>query len=102
MARYGDNHRGGRPKGTYLTPRTVKVRDVCRDICEDPEYAADLLVRARTRQLGAMEPVIWAYAYGKPKERVDIQVGVQEDLSQFSAGELAQRLATMAAQLDEV
>jgi hypothetical protein len=102
MARYGTNHAGGRPKGS-LSEKTLQAQAVCRSICEDPEYVASLLQRARSGNLGSMEPVIWAYAWGKPKESVDLRVGrIEDDLSHLSTEELTLRAMEMVRQLREV
>ena len=38
----------------------------------DPAYLAALKRRLLMGTAGAMEPILWAYAYGKPTEKVDI------------------------------
>lgn len=102
MARYGTNHAGGRPPGA-LSEKTLQVQAFCRSVCEDPEYMASILQRARSNNLGSMEPVIWAYAWGKPKETVDLRVGRLEDhLSYLSTEELTLRAMELVKQLGEV
>src|SRR5688500_8794421 len=92
---------GGRPKGS-LNAKTLQIQAFCRSVCEDPEYRESVLKRARAGTLGPMEPVILAYAYGKPKESVDVRVGpLVEDLSQMSIEELTTRAAQLVAQLEE-
>ena len=82
--------------------RTRQIQSFCRSVCEDPLYRRSVLERARTGTLGAMEPVILAYAYGKPKETIELQVGpLEEDLSSLSIEELAQRAEDMTRQLRE-
>jgi hypothetical protein len=39
-----------------------------------------------------MEPVIWAYAYGRPKESIEVQVGPLDALESLSEQELIARL----------
>jgi hypothetical protein len=90
---------GGRPKGA-VNATTRSIQMFCRSICEDPEYRATVLERARNGTLGAMEPVILAYAYGKPKEHVEIAVNSGlEQLSQLSMDELAERAEAIAKEL---
>ena len=94
-------HRGGRPKGA-LNFRTKQIQAFCRSVCEDPLYRKTVIDRARSGTLGPMEPVILAYAYGKPKESIDLHVGpLAEDLSALSIEELAQRAEAMTQQLRE-
>lgn len=101
MARYGDNHRGGRPHGR-VNDRTLEVQRFCRSICEDAEYRASILERARTNNLGSMEPVVWAYGYGRPRETVSLQIGREpEDLSALSPQELKLRAVNVVLQLQE-
>ncbi len=47
---------------------------MCRVIVEDPEYLASLRERALENKLGPMEPLLWHYAHGKPKDRVDVNM----------------------------
>jgi hypothetical protein len=59
----------GRKKGTKNKVRH-EARDAARRILEDPAYVASLQARAQAGQLGPMEPVLWHYAHGKPKDTV--------------------------------
>ena len=94
-------HRGGRPKGS-VNWQTKQVQTFCRSICEDPLYRQDLVERARSGRLGAMEPVIWAYGYGRPKESIDLHVGpLQPDLSELSVVELAELAESLGRQMRE-
>lgn len=72
----GSPKTGGRKKGTP-NKVTVEVKDVCRRLVEDPEYLASLQTRlkAGTMQSG-LESMIWAYAYGKPKESLELSGSV--------------------------
>jgi hypothetical protein len=90
---------GGRPKGS-LSEKTLAVREFCRSVCEDKEYRAAILRRARTNTLGPMEQVIWAYAWGRPKERVEIELSAPSpDLSQLSMQELIMQASELMLQL---
>jgi hypothetical protein len=93
---------GGRPKGA-VSEKTRQIQAFCRSIVEDPEYRETVLRRARSCNLGAMEPVIWAYGYGKPKESVDVRLGriEEEDLNGLSTEELTLRAEDLVRQLRE-
>ena len=92
---------GGRPKGS-LNWKTRQIQAFCRSVVEDHEYRESILDRARKNNLGSMEPVIWAYGYGRPKETVELQLAhAQEDLSGLSIEELAQRAEDLVRQLHE-
>src|SRR5262245_34181833 len=92
---------GGRPKGA-LNLATRSIQAFCRSVAEDPQYRETVLRRDREGTLGAMEPVLLAYAYGKPRESIDLRVGpIEEDLSQLSLSELAERASEITAQLAE-
>jgi hypothetical protein len=60
--------RAGRPQGsqnkTGRDARAMAQRLVC-----DPEYVEGLRVRLIAGKLGALEQVLWAYAFGPPPER---------------------------------
>lgn len=95
---------GGRPKGR-LNDKTLRVQAFCRSVIEDEEYQASILERARTNSLGSMEAVLWAYGYGKPKESIDLRVGVgadvREDLAELTLEELHERARALSAQIDD-
>lgn len=93
---------GGRPKGR-LNDKTLAVQSFCRSVCEDEAYRESILQRARTNTLGSMEPVIWAYGYGRPKDSLDVRFGRlgEEDLSELSMEELTARAEAVLAQARE-
>lgn len=62
----------GRPKGA-LNKRTVAVRDLARGMLEDPDYQAKLIARLKQGRAGLMEPLLWHYGYGKPREDVRLE-----------------------------
>ncbi len=62
----------GRPKGS-LNQRTLEAKAFARQLVSDPTYQQKLQARLLAGEAGAMEPILWAYAYGKPKESVEIQ-----------------------------
>ncbi len=62
----------GRPKGTP-NKATVEARTFCASIVDDPVYQAKLRLRAIAGKLSpVMESLLWYYAKGKPKERVEL------------------------------
>ena len=63
---------GGRTKGTP-NKATVEVREAARQLVEDPEYRENLAKRIRAGIAApGMEALLWHYAYGKPKELVEV------------------------------
>jgi hypothetical protein len=60
----------GRPKGTP-NKVTRAVREIAVGLVEDPAYLASLKVRLEEGKAGAMEPVVWYFAFGKPKETIE-------------------------------
>ncbi len=67
----------GRGKGA-LNKATLEIRLAARQIVEDPTYREKLLAAARARKLApAVECLLLYYAYGKPKDAVDVSVSVQ-------------------------
>ena len=59
---------GGRPKGA-LNRTTLEIRALARSLVEDPEYLAALRRRLAAGKAGPLEPLLFAYAYGRPTER---------------------------------
>lgn len=62
----------GRPKGG-LNKTTVEVRNLARAIVDDPNYRESLVMRLKQGTAPQMETLLWHYAYGKPKETVEVQ-----------------------------
>lgn len=89
----------GRPRATL---KTLQITAFCRSVLEDPEYRTAVLQRARAGTLGSMEQVLYAYAYGRPKEAVEVRVGrIEDDFAQMSYDELALKAAELMRQLTE-
>lgn len=65
----------GRPVGA-LNKRTTEARDLARALVEDPEYRQLLLIRIKVGEAPHMETLLWHYAYGKPKETVELSGGL--------------------------
>ena len=62
---------GGRKKGTP-NKATVEIREASRTLVEDPEYRASLRQRLKRGQAPHMETLLHHYAYGKPREGLDV------------------------------
>jgi hypothetical protein len=73
----------GRAKGS-LNSSTKDVREVARSIVDDPDYRAALCRRIADGTAGPMEALMWHYAYGKPKESLDVtHTGPREILVRY-------------------
>lgn len=57
----------GRRPGTR-NRRTIEAREVAQRLVDDPDYRDELLQRMIDGTAGAMEPLLWYYAKGKPVE----------------------------------
>lgn len=60
----------GRRPGTRRRV-TIEAQLAAAQIVDDPEYRAALRQRMITGTAGAMEPLMWFYAKGKPVDRVE-------------------------------
>ena len=69
---------GGRPPGVP-NKVTSEAKAACNAIVDDPTYRAALFKRMVAGKAGPMEPLVWYYAKGKPKERVEL--GADEKLA---------------------
>ncbi len=61
----------GRPKGCQ-NKHTIEAKALPRGLLNDKTYRRNLQKRLRTGEAGAMEPMLWAYAFGKPKEQLEM------------------------------
>lgn len=52
---------------------TKAVKDIARGMLEDPDYRTKLIARLKSGRAGLMEPLLWHYGYGKPKEEVRLE-----------------------------
>lgn len=90
---------GGRPKGRQ-NDSTIRVRQFCQKVWALPEYQQTVIDRACNGTLGSMEPVIWHYAFGKPKEQLNVTFNdEQDDLSTLTVEELEERMTAMLGEL---
>lgn len=64
--------RAGRPRGV-ANKATVEVKSLAQGLLSSPEYQASLVARLNAGELApAVESLLWHYAYGKPKETVEV------------------------------
>ncbi len=93
---------GGRQKGT-VNKATAEVRAVCAAIVDDATYRKNLTARARRGELApAIEAMLWHYAFGKPKDSLDVTVGhAGGDLSELSTEDLLHRADGLRERLRE-
>ena len=64
----------GNPKGKLPGTKnrtTVEARELCSRLLAHPDYLPSLQKRLIAGSAGAMEPLVWAYAYGRPVDRVE-------------------------------
>lgn len=87
----------GKPAG-----HTRKGREFAQRLIESENYRKWIFDRIQTRSLDpSIERLLWNYAYGKPKEYIEI-TSKQHELSEASSDMLADRakqLATLLSQL---
>lgn len=65
--------RAGRKPGA-VNKATREIREAAKKLLEDVEYVAALQRRLKDGTAGAVEPLLYHYAYGKPKETIEHQV----------------------------
>jgi len=67
----------GRPKGS-LNQRTLEAKAFARQLVSNPTYLEKLQADLNERNVEAsIEAMIWHYAYGKPKEHIDVQYNLE-------------------------
>jgi len=93
---------GGRRKGTP-NKVTTEAKAVCAAILDDPTYRTNLTARARAGTLApAVEVMLWHYAFGKPKDSLDVTVGhAGGTFSELSTEDLLHRVDGLREQLRE-
>jgi hypothetical protein len=68
----GQPKTGGRQKGSP-NKATREIREAARGLLEDPTYVQNLQARLNDGSAGAVESLLYHYAYGKPKETIEHQ-----------------------------
>jgi hypothetical protein len=67
----------GRPKGSQ-NKHTIEAKQLARGLLNNPTYKRNLQKRLRAGEAGAMEPLLWHYAFGKPKEHVEVNWNLEK------------------------
>jgi hypothetical protein len=70
-------HGPGRPKGSQ-NKITTEAKQLARGLLNDPTYRKNLQARLLAGEAGAMEPLLWAYAFGKPKEHIEMNWNLEK------------------------
>jgi len=65
---------GGRKQGTP-NKATVEIKELAREILEDPAYQKRLRVRIIRGEAERIETLLYHYAYGKPSENLTASQG---------------------------
>jgi hypothetical protein len=92
----------GNPRGRSAGTRnrtTVEVREMATRLIDDPEYLHRLRERLRAGTAGAVEIMLWHYAFGRPPDRVE--TGAPNAFAALSDANLRERLAEALAALDD-
>lgn len=63
--------RAGRPKGIQ-NKTTVEIREFARWVLESAKYRKALVRRILAGEAQAIEQLLFFYAYGKPRERLEV------------------------------
>jgi hypothetical protein len=90
----------GRPKG-IPNKASFEIKHFCRSITESRTYQASLKKRLIEGKAPHMEPLIFAYAYGKPVEKIQIidrmenQIEAMAQKYGLSPEQIVQRLQLM-------
>jgi hypothetical protein len=95
--------RMGRPKGA-LSYTTLEGREFAREFIRSSEYRESIARRIKNDTLpAAVEIRLLEYAYGKPKERIELSTPGQDhtDLSDMSTPELVTWLKSLQESLQE-
>lgn len=82
----------GNPRGRLPGSRnraTLEAREMATGLIDDAEYLQRLRDRLLAGTAGAVEVMLWHYAYGKPPDRIET---VPQPLAELSDEELRQRL----------
>jgi len=64
----------GRPKGKP-NKATRDIQEFARKMLEDPEYVRKLTSRLQAGKATHLEPLLYHYGYGKPKDTLAVEGG---------------------------
>lgn len=76
---------------------TTEVREAANALVDDPVYRQHLAGRLAAGTAGAMEPLLWHYAKGKPVERHE--VGEPGDFTATSDEDIRSKLLQLVDRL---
>jgi hypothetical protein len=86
----------GRPKG-LRNKSTLDAKEFCNELVDNPEYRESLSKRLIAGTAGSVEALVWAYAKGKPVDR--IEQGGPGAFTDVSNEDLRRRLAAALTKL---
>jgi hypothetical protein len=92
--RSGNPH--GRPKGS-ANRATLDAKEFCNQLVDSPTYRESLARRLEAGTAGSIEALVWAYAKGKPVDRVE--TGGPGAFNDVPNDELRRRLAEALTKL---
>jgi len=75
----------GRPKGSQ-NKVTREIKAFARSLLEDPGYQAALKTRLKAGKAPHLEPLLYHYAYGKPKEQIEAKATITVRLVEYARG----------------
>jgi hypothetical protein len=64
----------GRPKG-LPNKATREIQAFARGLLEDPDYVRKLIARLQAGKATHLEPLLYHYGYGKPKDVLSVEGG---------------------------
>ena len=100
LSRGFQSGQSGNPAGRRPGTRnrvTIEAQLAAAQIVDDPDYRAALRQRMINGTAGAIEPLVWMYAYGKPVQRVE--TGGPGAFADVTTEELRSRLVAAVAAL---
>lgn len=62
-----------RPNKRGPAKATCEIRSLSQKLLSDPDYLNALKWRLQHGEAGAVEPLLYSYAYGKPREVISIE-----------------------------
>jgi len=84
-------------EGGLRAAQANEARLFCLSVVRDREYREALMIAAKARVLPpAIERMIWHYAYGRPPDKVELQVSTLPQLAELPLDQLAARATDVA------
>ena len=88
--------RGGGVGRVGPNKATADIKAIATRLVSDPGYVESLKVRLKRGTAGPVEPLLFHYAYGRPKEEIALRV---EDARNQSTADLAERARQLVERL---